>query len=83
LEAHGHISRARSLSDRRSQVVSITDAGNAALVEAHELERAVLSSANVDTDKLRRELLTLVRDLVARDASPVADAIVAAADQSL
>lgn len=83
LEAHGHISRERSLSDRRSHVVSITDAGSAALVEAKELERVVLSTVAIDTDKLRRELQTVVRDLAARDSSAVAEAIVAAADQGL
>lgn len=83
LEAHGHISRLNSLSDRRSQVVSITDAGSAALIQAHELERLVLSAAQVDTDILRRELLTVVRDLVARDNASVASVIVAAVDEGL
>lgn len=83
LESNGHISRARSGSDRRSQVVSITEAGSAALVKAHELERLVLSTADVDTDALRRELLALVRDLGARDNASMANTIVAAADEGL
>ncbi len=81
LEAHGHIKRERSLSDRRSHVVSITEAGSAALVEAHELEHQVLSTVAIDADKLRRELKIVVRELAARDSTAVADAIVAAADQ--
>lgn len=83
LEAHGHISRERSLSDRRSHVVSITEAGTKALIEARELERQVLAPVAIDADKLKNELQTVVRELAARDATPVADAIVAAADQGL
>lgn len=81
LESHGHISRARSVSDRRSQAVSITDAGSAALVKARELERMVLSTDDVDTDTLRRELLALVRGLGVRDSESMANLIVAAVDE--
>ncbi|WP_330059828.1 MarR family winged helix-turn-helix transcriptional regulator [Paenarthrobacter sp. Z7-10] len=80
LESHGHISRTCGLSDRRSHVVSITPAGSAALVEAHELEALVFSVVKVDPDILHRELLTLVRGLGGRDVSPVSTAIVAGGD---
>lgn len=83
LEAHGHIKRERSLSDRRAQVVSITDAGTAALVEAHQLEKEVLDPSSVDTEKLRHELKTVVQELAQRDRTAVSDAIVTAADQGL
>jgi MarR family transcriptional regulator, organic hydroperoxide resistance regulator len=67
LESGGYVHRQRSQSDRRSQMVSITDAGNAAVKEARGLERSVLESAAVDTDKLRKELQTIVLVLAARD----------------
>ncbi|WP_354191236.1 MarR family transcriptional regulator [Arthrobacter sp. UYCu712] len=60
LEAHGFVRRQRSESDRRSQVVSITDAGISAREKARHLERSVLASAAVDTDTLRAELQTIV-----------------------
>lgn len=83
LETHGHIQRVRSQSDRRSHVVSLTDAGAQALSQARELERAVLAPVAVDTDKLRRELQTVVRDLVAGDSSQVTKAIVNAVDPAV
>lgn len=48
---------------------------------AHELEKEVLDSSAVDTDRLRPELKTVVRELAQRDRTAVSDAIVAAADQ--
>lgn len=78
LESHGHVRRQRSQSDRRSHVVSLTDAGTSALKEARELERSVLANVAVDTDKLRRELQTVVRDLVAGDTSQISEEILAA-----
>lgn len=81
LEAHGHVSRARSESDRRSQVVSLTEAGEHTLGLATQLEREVLAPVPVDTAKLRRELQALVRELANGDSSTVND-IVAAVDLS-
>lgn len=69
LESHGHISRVRSQSDRRSHLVTLTEAGEAALARAVELEREVLGPVPVDSGRLRQELLTLVRDLAGRHAS--------------
>ena len=67
LEAHGYVSRQRSQSDRRSQVVSITGAGTSAREQARDLERTVLATADVDTDMLRAELQTIVRALASRE----------------
>ncbi|MDQ0031234.1 MarR family winged helix-turn-helix transcriptional regulator [Arthrobacter bambusae] len=77
LEAHGHVSRARSMSDRRSQVVSLTEAGEHTLGLATQLEREVLEPVPVDTAKLRRELQALVRELATNQSSAVANEIVA------
>ncbi|MFJ5955140.1 MarR family winged helix-turn-helix transcriptional regulator [Paenarthrobacter sp. NPDC092416] len=63
LEAHGHVSRQRSDSDRRSHMVTLTEAGAAALAEAVKLERDVLAQVAVDTAKLREELRIVVRGL--------------------
>ncbi|UKA61447.1 MarR family winged helix-turn-helix transcriptional regulator [Arthrobacter sp. FW306-04-A] len=80
LEAHGHVSRARGISDRRSQVVSLTEAGGRTLGLATQLEREVLEPVPVDTAKLRRELQALVRELANNHPAAVVNVIVAAAD---
>lgn len=60
LEARGHIRRQPSPSDGRSHVVSITDLGARAIIEAHEVDRTILTHAPVDGDRLRKELQTIV-----------------------
>jgi DNA-binding MarR family transcriptional regulator len=70
LEAHGYVRRQRSESDRRSQVVSITDAGTSAREKARKLERSVLASAAVDADKLRTELRAIVLTLATGKGEP-------------
>lgn len=76
LEAHGHIVRVRSTSDRRSQVVSLTDSGRAAATEAVEMERSVLAAATIDPDLLRQELQAVVRELASQFSSPATRALV-------
>lgn len=66
LEAWGYISRQPSPSDRRSQVVSITDAGARVIDEVREVDRRVLQRVAVDGDKLRKELQTIVLLLASR-----------------
>lgn len=80
LEAHGYVSRVRSVTDRRSQVVSLTEAGERTLGLAAELEREVLAPVPVDTAKLRRELQSLVRELANNHSPAAVNDIVAAAD---
>ncbi|MBB6404101.1 MarR family winged helix-turn-helix transcriptional regulator [Arthrobacter sp. AZCC_0090] len=78
LEAHGHVSRTRGVSDRRSQMVSLTEAGEHTLGLASQLEREVLAFVPVDTAKLRWELQALVRELANNDSSDAVNVIVAA-----
>lgn len=83
LEAHGHISRERSASDRRSHVVTLTDRGREAVVAAADMERSVLAAASIDPDALRHELQSVVRELATRISSTEAKAIVTEADSAL
>jgi DNA-binding MarR family transcriptional regulator len=83
LEAHGHISRERSTSDRRSHVVSLTKRGREAVAEAADMERSVLASASIDPDVLRQELRAVVRELATSITSADVKAIVTAADPGL
>jgi DNA-binding MarR family transcriptional regulator len=80
LEAHGHISRQRSTSDRRSHVVSMTDQGRQAVAAAADMERSVLAATPIDPDLLRQELQTVVRVLATKSSSPEAKAIVTATE---
>ena len=69
LEAHGHIARVRSTSDRRSHVVSLTERGKEAVAAAVEMERSVLASASIDPEVLRQELKAVVRELASQFAT--------------
>ena len=83
LEAHGHISRQRSTSDRRSHVVSLTDRGREAVAEAADMERSVLAAASIDPDVLRQELQAVVRELATRISSTDVKTIVATGEPGL
>jgi DNA-binding MarR family transcriptional regulator len=76
LEAHGHIARVRSTSDRRSHVVSLTERGKEAATAAVEMERSVLAAASIDPDVLRQELQAVVRQLANQFATPATRALV-------
>ncbi|VXB49271.1 DNA-binding transcriptional regulator, MarR family [Arthrobacter sp. 9AX] len=76
LEAHGHIARVRSTSDRRSHVVSLTERGKEAVAAAVEMERTVLAAATVDPDVLRQELKAVVRELASQFGSSTTAALV-------
>jgi DNA-binding MarR family transcriptional regulator len=79
LEAHGHISRERSTSDRRSHVVTLTDRGREAVLAAADMERSVLAAASIDPDVLRQELQAVVKELATRISAPEAKAMGAGA----
>ena len=83
LEAHGHISRERSASDRRSHVVTLTDRGREAVVAAADMERSVLAAASIDPDSLRHELQSVVRELANRMSTTEAKAIVTAVEPTV
>ncbi|MET1088711.1 MAG: MarR family transcriptional regulator [Arthrobacter sp.] len=76
LEAHGHIARVRSTSDRRSHVVSLTEQGKAAVAAAVEMERTVLAAATIDPNVLREELKAVVRELASQFGSSTTAALV-------
>jgi DNA-binding MarR family transcriptional regulator len=76
LEAHGHIARVRSTSDRRSHVVSLTERGKEAVAAAVEMERTVLAAATIDPDVLRQELKAVVRELASQFGSSTAEALI-------
>ncbi|MDQ0673317.1 DNA-binding MarR family transcriptional regulator [Pseudarthrobacter siccitolerans] len=76
LEAHGHIARVRSTSDRRSHVVSLTERGKEAVAAAVEMERTVLAAATIDPDVLRQELKAVVRELASQFGSSTAQALI-------
>jgi MarR family transcriptional regulator, organic hydroperoxide resistance regulator len=76
LEAHGHIARVRSTSDRRSHVVSLTERGKEAVAAAVEMERTVLAAATIDPDALRQELKAVVRELASQFGTTATAALV-------
>jgi MarR family transcriptional regulator, organic hydroperoxide resistance regulator len=83
LEAHGYIQRSRSSSDRRSQIVSLSENGKRVLDAAERLEGEVLADSPVDIDALRGELRVLVRALSVQHASPEVREIVASSGASI
>lgn len=63
LEAHGHIVRVRDTKDRRSQMVSLTDAGRGIFDEAHEMEHQLLDHGGINPEELRANLKDVIRSL--------------------
>ncbi|HEV7167261.1 MAG TPA: MarR family winged helix-turn-helix transcriptional regulator [Micrococcaceae bacterium] len=63
LEAHGHIVRVRDTKDRRSQLVSLTDAGRGIFDEAHGMEHELLDNGGLNPEELRANLKDVVRSL--------------------
>lgn len=63
LETRGHVSRTRNDLDRRSHMVSITDAGRSVLVEAKDIERTLVTGEGLVSDELRDHLQGLIREL--------------------
>ncbi|WP_144791958.1 MarR family winged helix-turn-helix transcriptional regulator [Kocuria palustris] len=63
LEAHGHISRSPNLQDRRSHLVSITEAGENMLDEAARLEEGLIHDGALADEQLRRSLAHIISTL--------------------
>ena len=63
LESHGHISRSPNLKDRRSHLVSITEAGRNVLNEASRLEGELIDDGTLSDEQLRRSLAHIISTL--------------------
>ncbi|YCK79785.1 MarR family transcriptional regulator (plasmid) [Arthrobacter sp. D3-18] len=63
LESRGYVLRRWGVFDRRRFLVSITDEGEALLDQAHASERTVFDGLDVDADRLREELQSIVRQM--------------------
>lgn len=63
LQIHGHVGRQRDQQDRRSHVVSITDAGRAALERSQRIERDLLPGGDRSSDELRDQLVDIITSL--------------------
>ncbi|MEH0109189.1 MarR family transcriptional regulator [Tersicoccus sp. MR15.9] len=63
LQIHGHVSRQRDEQDRRSHVVTITDAGRTALERSRRIERDLLPGGDRTSDELRGQLVDIIASL--------------------
>lgn len=71
LEAHGHIARTRSQTDRRSYYMVITEKGARALEEASKIEQNLAGTGVLQHDELRHALEQVIRDLSDTDTMPL------------
>lgn len=63
LEVHGHITRSKNEQDRRSHVVSISQAGERVLEDAAGLERGLLGAGDESDEQFRRRLAEIISSL--------------------
>lgn len=63
LETRGHVSRTRNDLDRRSHMVSITDAGLGVLAQSKDIERTLVAGEGLISDELRDHLQSVIREL--------------------
>ena len=63
LETRGHVSRTRNDLDRRSHMVSITDAGRGVLAQSKDIERTLVTGEGLISDELRNHLQSVIREL--------------------
>ncbi|MFD1211239.1 MarR family winged helix-turn-helix transcriptional regulator [Arthrobacter sp. GCM10027362] len=63
LEAHGHVVRTRSETDRRAHRVSISELGKSALARSRELERTLGGDSEQATEELQELLRGIIRRL--------------------
>ncbi|HEY8753744.1 MAG TPA: MarR family transcriptional regulator [Arthrobacter sp.] len=61
LEAHGHVTRVRSQSDRRSLEVKISDLGRTALTRARELDQYLIPGDETGLEELRDRMEGIIR----------------------
>ena len=63
LEVHGHITRSKNEQDRRSHVVSISQAGERVLEDAAGFERGLLGAGDESDEQFRRRLAEIISSL--------------------
>jgi DNA-binding MarR family transcriptional regulator len=82
MEAHGHIQRVRNAEDRRSHLVSLTDAGRTAIVDAHAMEEGLLDRSGSNPEELRVSLRRVIRSLGESKVSRIRTGLVAVPNDS-
>jgi DNA-binding MarR family transcriptional regulator len=78
LERQGFISRIRDTRDRRSQRITITEAGLMALARAQDIERSLMTGEGLESEELRGLLRDIVVELAPQRSKPVHAAVQAA-----
>lgn len=63
LEAHGHIARVRSTVDRRSYLLTITEAGLAALDKAEQVDRTLSQLGELANPDFHEKLISVIQEL--------------------
>jgi DNA-binding MarR family transcriptional regulator len=63
LESHGHVERVRNVKDRRSHLVTLSDAGRVVIGRAHGMENGLLDRNGLDPDALRNSLKRVIQSL--------------------
>lgn len=63
LQIHGHVSRQRDEQDRRSHVVTVTDAGRHALERSRRVESDLLPGGDRASEGLRHQLVEIIASL--------------------
>ncbi|MCZ2404718.1 winged helix-turn-helix transcriptional regulator [Paenarthrobacter sp. Z7-10] len=82
MESHGHVQRVRNAEDRRSHLVSLTDAGRTAITEAHSMEEGLLDSGGSNPEELRGSLRRVIRSLADSKVSNIRPALSAVPDEA-
>ena len=75
LERQGFISRIRDSVDRRSQRITITQAGIEALAKAEDIERSLMIGEGLESLELRRLLRGIIGELAPQRQKPAATAV--------
>jgi len=75
LERQGFISRIRDSIDRRSQRITITQAGIEALAKAEDIERTLMVGEGLESFELRNLLRGIIGELAPQRQKPAAAAV--------
>ncbi len=63
LESHGHIARIRSSADRRSYLLTITDAGEDALMRAQQVDKTLSELGQLANPQFHEMLIDVIHEL--------------------